>query len=78
MKYFVAEKPKDANGRFASANLPSDANNASRLSEELRRILMVRDSLLSILPCQINSLKVCNCCTSINQVIFVTSDTLKL
>ena len=35
MKHFVVEKPKDANGRFASADLPLDANNAGRLPEEL-------------------------------------------
>ena len=42
---------------------------AGRLSEELWLILMVRDGLLSILSCQINSLKVCNCYTSMKQVI---------
>ena len=35
MKHFVEEKPRDANDRFASADLPRDANDAGLLSEEL-------------------------------------------
>ena len=42
---------KDANGRFASADLPRDANNAGRLSEKLWLIVTVRDGLLSIPAC---------------------------
>jgi len=62
MKRFVVGKAKDANGRFVYEMRTMPAV----LSEELWLIRMVRDGLLSILSCRINSFEVFNCCTSIN------------
>ena len=57
MKRFVVGKPKDANGRFVYE---------MRTMPAVCVILIVRDGLLSILSCQINSSEVFNCCTLIN------------